>query len=112
MSMRIFSAAALLVLAAGTQGANGAASDPGNLIECALAGAADFARDCAIERQREGGGLFLTDRRPDGGFQRFEVLPDGRGLASADGTEPVQVSLRENGIHVAVGADRSASRPR
>ncbi len=106
MSTRI-SSAALLLLAACSPGASGAPPpDPDSLIECALAGAAAFARDCAVERSREDGGLFLVVRHPDGGFRRFEVLTDGHGLAAADGAEPARIALHGEGIEVAVGADR------
>jgi hypothetical protein len=76
------------------------------LIECALAGATAFARDCAVEQVRAAGGLTLVVRHPDGGFRRFEVLNDGRGLASADGADLAKIALREGGIEVAVAGDR------
>jgi hypothetical protein len=106
--MRISSAAALLLpLAACSSEASVAPSaDPDDLIECALAGAAAFARDCAVERNVEEGSLYLVVRHPDGGFRRFEVLRDGRALASADGADQAQIELRGEGIEVAVGADR------
>ena len=96
----------LLLLAACSQGEGAPISNSGDLIECALAGATAFARDCAVERSREADGLVLTVRHPDGGFRRFAVISDGRGLVSADGAEPAAVSLREGGIEVAVGPDR------
>ncbi len=76
------------------------------MIECALAGATEFARDCGVERSREDGALVLTVRHPDGGFRRFAVTDDGRGLVAADGAEPAAVSL--NGT----GRDRGRGRPR
>ena len=109
--MRRAAGLALLPLAACSPGASETPPpDPGSLIECALAGAADFARDCAVERSREEGGLILVVRHPDGGFRRFEVLTDGRGLASADGADQAQIAVHgtgsEGGIEVAVGPDR------
>jgi hypothetical protein len=105
--MRISSAAFLLLLAACSSGASEAPPpDPDDLIECALAGAGAFARDCAVERSREGQTLFLVVRHPDGGFRRFEVLTDGRGLASADGADQARIAVHGAGIEVAVGGDR------
>ena len=56
MSTRTSSAGALVLLAACSQGAGEApAADPDDLIECAVAGAAAFVRDCAIERSEVDG---------------------------------------------------------
>ncbi len=107
--MRISSAGALLLLAAcDAQVETGAAetADPENLIECALGGATGFARECAVEQSQAAEGLILTVRHPDGGFRRFVATTDGTGVAPADGAEPATLSLREDGIEVAVGADR------
>ncbi len=107
MSMRTSSAGALLLLAACSQGATEApAADPDDLIECALDGATTFARECAVEQSHAAEGLILTVRHRDGGFRRFVAMTDGRGVAPADGAEPATLSLREDGIEVAVGADR------
>ena len=71
--------------------------------ECALAGAEAWRRDCAMERD----GAILTLRHPDGGFRRFKMLNDGRGLESADGAEEAKLTiLDDRRIEVAVGADR------
>jgi hypothetical protein len=102
--MRWAAGAALLLL--GACSAAEPAPEPDDLIECALAGATAFARECAVERSREGEGLVLTVRNPDGGFRRFAVTGDGRGLIPADGAEPAAIALRDGGIEVAVGTDR------
>ena len=105
--MRISSAAPLVWLAACSPGASETPPpDPDSLVECALAGATVFARDCSVEQVREGGALTLVVRHPDGGFRRLEVLTDGRGLAAADGAEAARVAVHGEGIEVAVGADR------
>ncbi|HYD24099.1 MAG TPA: hypothetical protein VEB68_04825 [Croceibacterium sp.] len=109
MSTRTSSALALLLLAACAPDAPGApepGADDDSLIACALAGAGAFERVCGVERRREGEGLVLVVRHPDGGFRRFAVLDDGRGLAAADGAEPAAVAMHGEGIEVAVGADR------
>ncbi len=104
--MRISSAAFLLLLTACSSDATETPPpDPDDLIECALGGAAAFARDCAVERRQEEGGLFLVVRHPDGGFRRFEVLTDGHGLASADGADEARIAVHGEGIEVTVGAD-------
>ncbi len=71
-----------------------------------MGGAAAFTRACQVERREVDGVSILVVRHPDGGFRRFEVMRDGTGLAAADGAERVVVSLRDQGIEVAVGADR------
>ena len=109
MSTRTSSAAILLLLAAcDAPDAAGApqAADPDDLIECAVNGAETFARDCVVERTPGDEGLILTVRHPDGGFRRFEVTDDGTGVVTADGAQAAEVSLREDGIEVAVGTDR------
>ena len=106
MSLRISSAAPLLLLLGACSADVGAAEGEDEFIACALGGATEFAHDCAVERSEQDGTLFLVVRHPDGAFRRFEVLPDGRGVAAADGAEPAQVSAIEDGIEVAVGSDR------
>jgi hypothetical protein len=82
------------------------AAEQENLIECAVAGAAAFARECRVQQTQTDGAPTLVVRHPDGGFRRFEILSDGTGLATADGAQPADVSLHEDGIEVAVGTDR------
>jgi hypothetical protein len=60
----------------------------GGKIECALAGSTSFDRKCTTERVTGPEGALLVIRHPDGGFRRFKILTDGRGLAPADGTDP------------------------
>lgn len=57
-------------------------------IECALAGSTTFDRKCTTERVTGPEGQMLVIRNPDGGFRRFKILTDGRGLAPADGLDP------------------------
>jgi len=107
MSMRTSSAGTLLLLAACSQGASEPpAAHPDDLIECAVAGAASFARDCAVERGQVDGAPILIIRHPDGGFRRFEITADGTGVVAADGAQAAQVALLDDGIEVTVGTDR------
>lgn len=48
----------------------------------------------------------LTIRHPDGGFRRFHILEDQRGLASADGAEAAKIAIVADGqIEVSAGED-------
>ena len=73
------------------------------MAECAIGPDAAWRRDCAAERA----GQALTIRHPDGGFRRFTVLDDGRGLEAADGAEEAQLQLiGKDQIEVRIGGDR------
>ena len=108
MSTRTSSAAALLLVlaACAPDAAVSASADGEDLIACALAGAASFARACAVERSRSDEGTLLVIRHPDGGFRRFVATTDRLGIAPADGAEPATLVFRDQDIEVAVGADR------
>lgn len=80
--------------------------DSGTKIACAVSGSADFTESCDVERAKEMDVLFLVVRHPDGGIRRFEVLSDGRGLATADGADEALVTMRDKEIEVAVNGDR------
>ena len=82
--------------------ADAAAVDDGKA-DCALAGSGEWARDCLVDRA----GDMLTLQHPDGGFRRFRVLADGRGLEAADGAEAARLSiLDDKRIEVVAGDDR------
>lgn len=75
-------------------------------IECALAGSATFERICTTEQIAGSDGNMLVIRHPDGGFRRFDILTDGRGLAPADGYDETKISLLSDGmIEVSSGDD-------
>lgn len=104
--MRRAAGAALVLLAgACSQEATSPAADPEHMIECAI-DSTTFERACAIERVSAGDAPVLVVRHPDGGFRRFEILADGRGVATADGADVAQVDLADGGIEVAVDRDR------
>jgi hypothetical protein len=68
-------------------------------IECALAGSTGFDRNCTTERISGPEGQLLVIRHPDGGFRRFKILTDGRGLAPADGIDPdFKLNVMGNGM--------------
>lgn len=118
MSMRISSICILLlavsacgrpdneVLAEAEERAASQKPDDGR-IECAINGSASFSRDCETERLEGEDGVTLIVRHPDGGFRRFRVLTDGRGLEAADGSEPANISILEDDkIQVSIGPDK------
>ena len=76
-------------------------------IECALAGSLAFERSCTTEQIAGSDGKLLVIRHPDGGFRRFDILTDGRGLAPADGFDETKITLMEGGmIEVSSGDDK------
>jgi hypothetical protein len=76
-------------------------------VECALAGSAAFERTCTTEQIAGSNGTILVIRHPDGGFRRFDILTDGRGLAPADGFDETKISLLSDGmIEVSSGDDK------
>ncbi len=122
MSMRIFSSLALAIALASCGSGKDAGSanslaeaeaisrsDAANsgLIDCAVSGRTAFERTCTVEREQTDAGLVLVIRHEDGGFRRFRVLTDGRGVIVADGAEPAIVRpLGAKAISVQVGTDQ------
>lgn len=102
--------AGTLALLAGCSG--GAASDPAaegddSRVACALGSDTEFAEKCDVERVQNGEKRELVLRHPDGGFRRFEIVTDGRGLIAADGAEQAVVTpLADGRIQLSVGDDR------
>ncbi|WP_432770382.1 MAG: hypothetical protein HEQ22_06480 [Sphingopyxis sp.] len=76
-------------------------------IECALEGAKLFDRTCTVQEMSGADGAVLVVGRSDVGYRRLNITTDGRGLVSADGSEPAKVAIVGDGmIEVTVGADR------
>lgn len=76
-------------------------------VPCSLDGQVGFKQRCTTEKTSGAGGTILTIRAPDGGFRRFRVLPDGRGLEAADGFDQTEIRLLSNNrIEVTAGDDR------
>jgi hypothetical protein len=67
-------------------------------IECALAGSTTFDRVCTTDRISGPEGQILVIRHPDGGFRRFNILTDGRGLSPAQGFDETKISILANGM--------------
>jgi hypothetical protein len=107
MFMRIFSVAVMLTLAGcGSQPAfenKVEQAKPDDRIECAIGGAQDFTRSCALER---GNRTALTLRHEDGGFRRLTLESDGT-IDTADGADAITVQTLSDGrTEVTVGGDR------
>ena len=84
-----------------------AAAPDADRIDCALAGAADFAKDCSVERNAGSDGVELILRHRDGGFRRLLITDDGRGVIAADGAQAAAVAIIPgNAIEVTLGGDR------
>ena len=76
-------------------------------IECALEGAKLFDRTCTVQEMSGEGGTILVVGRGDVGYRRLQITTDGRGVVSADGSEPATVTIIGEGmIEVAIGADK------
>jgi hypothetical protein len=73
-----------------------------NGMECALAGAEAFQRQCTFER---GEGGLLTIHHPDGGFRRLQ-LRDRRVLPADGADQGVITSLPDGRVEWAIDRDR------
>lgn len=79
----------------------------GRVIDCAVGGGAKFLPECFVEDSRSGGKRFLTVRHKGGGFRRFEMVDDGRGVVSADGADEATAQWSSEGVlEVSVAGDR------
>ena len=116
---RLFGTASALLLVSGCNAApdNGALAEAeargsnealkDGRIECALEGAKAFDRTCTIDEMNGAEGTILVVGKPDVGYRRLQIATDGRGVISADGSEPAKVTIIGDGmIEVAVGGDR------
>lgn len=98
---------ALLYGCSGEPAADPLATGDDSRVACALAGETEFTDKCDVERVQNGDRRELVMRHPDGGFRRFEIVTDGRGLVSADGAEEAVVTpLADGRIQLSVGDDR------
>ena len=70
---------------------------------CAVGPGAEWTGDCPVERDQD----LLTVRHADGGFRRFRIVRDGRGVVPADGAEQASILAVGKGmIELSVGQDR------
>jgi hypothetical protein len=107
--LRLPAVVAALLLAACSSGGEGGAvaeADEDNLIACAIGGASQLTRNCAVERSVEDGVLVLVIHHEDGGFRRLRVMTDGSGVITADGADAAAIGVFEGEIEVTVASDR------
>ncbi|KEQ53468.1 putative uncharacterized protein precursor [Sphingobium chlorophenolicum] len=72
-------------------------------ISCAIGVGAAWRDDCPVERARD----LLTVRHADGGFRRFRIVHDGRGVVPADGAERADIRIAgKDAIELSIGQDR------
>jgi hypothetical protein len=82
-------------------------ADVDGKLYCAIDGATEMTPSCLLERVDGPDGQILVLHHPDGGFRRFRVVTDGRGVIPADGGEQSQFAIvGDNMIEVSVGNDR------
>lgn len=82
-------------------------ADADGKLFCAVDGAAEMTQSCLLERMDSPEGQVLVVHHPQGGFRRFEIVRDGRGVVPADGAEPSKLFIvADNMIDVTVGGDR------
>src|SRR3546814_17194543 len=87
----------------GSSGAGELAGKGRELISCAIGPGAEWSEDCHVERDGE----LLTVRHADGGFRRFRIVHDGRGVVPAAGAEEASIQVAGKGANeVRVGKDR------
>jgi hypothetical protein len=76
-------------------------------VECAVSGETALTRSCETEKIVGRDGQLLVIRHPNGGFRRFKILTDGRGLKPAEGADPVAIQLLNDGkIEVVIAGDK------
>lgn len=107
MSLRIFSAALILLLAgcARETAADNARESvaAADRIECAIGEDAAFANSCALERAE---GNVMVLRHEDGGFRKLTLDADGT-IDTADGADGIALTPMPDGrTEVAIGPDK------
>ena len=84
-------------------GAGEQAGEGQERISCAIGPGVGWTEDCLVEQDRD----LLTVRHVDGGFRRFQIVHDGRGVVPADGAEQAAIVVVGKGmIELSVGKDR------
>ncbi len=102
--MRISRAALLVLMLGGCHRTATIDVPEADRIECAIGGAPEFARDCAVEHSADATRLML--RHPNGGFRRLDVASDGT-LSAADGADVASGHpLADGRLEVSIGNDR------
>jgi len=84
------------------------AEDGAARIECALGASSLFGPDCLVEKVAGEQGREFVVRHPNGGFRRFRIAEDRRGVVAIDGADTAVNELvgEPKVLQVTVGADR------
>ncbi len=83
------------------------AADEDGRVLCALDGATAFDRSCTMDRVSGQNGEEIVLSRSDGGFRRLRLLPNGGGVAVADGAQQAQQQIVDDGVlEVSIDQDR------
>ena len=101
--MRAAAGIALLLVACSPKAADAPAGD---LVDCAIGGAASFAHDCSVDRTHQNGEPLIVVRDVAGGFRRFTVLDGGKSVGAADGAEALAVASNGQEVDVSIDGDR------
>ena len=81
----------LLLLLAACHSSDSGKIDGTEDIPCQIPGQSGYKPVCTMEKAGSPDGVVVTARAPDGGFRRFLIVKDGRGVIAADGAEEVVV---------------------
>jgi hypothetical protein len=104
MCLRIYSALALF-LAVAACGEEVSPPPPGDMVDCAIGGAAELTQVCTLEQVA--GTQDFVIHHPDGGFRRFTYDAASGDIATFDGAESVTTTSADGGVvQFQVGADR------
>ena len=112
----VFAAIALLLVLPGcSKGAAGASGSEQSApqaeitdsrVACAVGGAKVFTPVCTLDALHEANKEIWVVHHPDGGFRRFQILDNGKIIATADGAFEVQAARVGSELEVKVGDDR------
>lgn len=101
MSLRISSAAAIVMLAGCT---TESPAPEGDTIDCAIGPGAGFSKVCTLERA--GQNEFLI-HSPNGGFRRLLIDPGTGEYGAVDGADPLDIIAQDGTLaEFAIGGDR------
>lgn len=104
MCLRIYSALPLL-LAVAACGEEPSPPPPGDMVDCAIGGAAELTQACTLEQVADTQDFVI--HHPDGGFRRFTLDAASGAIATFDGAERVTTTSANGGVvQFRVGADR------
>lgn len=106
LSLKAGFIAGITMVAACSSEAPPAPEPEGQLIQCAIGPGTDFEPVCTGEQiTSEEGDAFII-HHPDGSFRRFEMLPDGKGVALADGANELSQEIDGDELLITLEGER------